>query len=127
MLPPSETVSLGLLPPLSIKNCSHPDENILVPFPPHQLFNHTAAIISAIYCLLTSAIAVRTALYPSPGFGALKHTLTFLATAPVSIPLSILDMEPNFNRPTTSILVILEATAVVCAFVTLIVWIAAKL
>ena len=88
--------------------------------------NHTAAIISAIYCLLTSAIAVRTALDPSPGFGALKHMLTFLATAPVSMPLSILDMEPNFNRPTTTVLVILAATAVVCAFVTLIVWIAAK-
>lgn len=93
--------------------------------------NRTAAIISAIYCLLTSAIAVRTALEPSPGFGALKHMLTFFATAPVSIPLSILGMQPDFNRPTTTVLVILAATAVVYAVVyaviTLIVWIAAKL
>ena len=54
--------------------------------------NRTASIIPAIYCPLTSAIAVRTALDPSPGFGALKHMLTFFATAPVSIPLSILGM-----------------------------------
>lgn len=39
----------------------------------------------------------------------------------------MLGMQPNFNRPTTTVLVILAATAIVNVLVTLIVWIAGKL
>jgi CHASE2 domain-containing sensor protein len=88
--------------------------------------NRTAAIIAGIYCLITSGIALRTALDPRPGFGALKHMFTFFATAPISVPLSILGMEPNFSRPSTVVLVILAATAVVYGLVALITWIFGK-
>jgi len=82
---------------------------------------------AGIYCLLTSGIALRTALDPAPGFGALKHMFTFLATAPVSVPLSIIGLEPNFNRLSTTVLVILAATAVVYGFVALASWLLGKL
>ena len=84
--------------------------------------NRSAPIIAGIYFLITSGIAGRTALEPGTGFGALKHMLTFLATAPVSVPLSILGMEPNFNRTSSVVLVILAATAVVYGVVVLIGW-----
>ena len=89
--------------------------------------NRTAAIIAGIYCLITSGIAIRSALDPSPGFGALNHMFTFFATAPISVPLSILGMEPNFSRPSTVVLVILAATALVYACVVLVGWIIAWL
>ena len=84
--------------------------------------NRTAFVIAGIYCLITSGIAVRSALEQPTSFVALKHMLTFIATAPVSFPLAIMGMEPNFNRPSTAALVILAATAVVYGFVTLIGW-----
>ncbi|MCX6607706.1 MAG: hypothetical protein NTV52_29545 [Acidobacteria bacterium] len=91
--------------------------------------NLTAAIIAGIYCLITSGIALDTVLRPPTGFASasgLKHMLTFFATAPISVPLSILGMEPNFNRPSTVVLVILAATAVVYGLVALITWIFGK-
>lgn len=84
--------------------------------------HRTATIIAGIYLLITTGIAVRTALDPSPGFGSLKHIFTFLATSPVSVPLSILGHEPDFNSHWVVAGVVLGATAVVYGVVFLIAW-----
>ena len=82
--------------------------------------NRAASIIAGVYFLITAGIAVRTALDPSPGFGALKHMFTFFATAPVSVPLSMLGYEPNFGSNWVAAGVVLAATAVVYGFVVLV-------
>ena len=82
--------------------------------------HRTAAVIAGLYCLITTGIAVRTALDPAPGFGALKHLFTFLATAPVSVPMAMLGHEPNFGSNWVAAAVVLASTAVVYGFVVLV-------
>jgi hypothetical protein len=82
--------------------------------------NRTASVIAGIYFLITAGIAVRTALDPAPGFGALKHMFTFLATAPVSVPLSMLGHEPDLGSNWVAAGVVLAATAVVYGVVVLV-------
>lgn len=90
--------------------------------------NLIAAIIAGIYCLITSGIALDTVLRPPTGFASasgLKHMCTFLATAPVSVPLAIMGVQPDLDRTSNLVLVILAATAVVYGFVALTGWIIA--
>ncbi len=89
--------------------------------------NRTATVIAGIYFVITAGIAVRTALDPSPGFGALKHMFTFLATSPVSVPLSILGHEPDFASNWVAAAVVLAATAVVYGVVVLVAWVAGRI
>lgn len=88
--------------------------------------NRTASVITGIYFVITAGIAVRTALDPSPGFGALKHMFTFFATAPVSVPMSILRHEPDFSSNWVTAAVVLASTAVVYGFVALVAWVAGR-
>ncbi len=89
--------------------------------------NRTATTVAGIYLLITAGIAVRTALDPSPGFGALKHMFTFFATSPVSVPLSILGHEPDFGSNWVVTAVVLASTAVVYGFVVLVAWVAGRI
>lgn len=81
--------------------------------------NRTASIVAGIYFVITAGIAARTALDPSPGFGALKYVFTFMATAPVSVPLSMMGHEPDFSSNWVAAGVVLAATAVVYGVVVL--------
>ena len=77
--------------------------------------NRTATVIAGVYCSIAVGLAVQAEMAKGPGWGstALRHMWTFVATAPITFPLSAMGMEPDFNRQWVVGLVILAATAVV--------------
>lgn len=82
-----------------------------------------AFIVAAIYFVITSGIAIKTALEPRSAWSSLQQIYTFIATSPVSVPLAMLGHEPDLSNHLTATLTVLSATAVVYGFVAVIVWI----
>jgi hypothetical protein len=90
--------------------------------------NRTASIVAGIYCAITVSFAVRAELEKGEGWSgtALRHMYTFVATAPISFPLSAMGMEPNFDRHWVVALIILGVTAMVYGVVAGIGWIVGR-
>jgi hypothetical protein len=91
--------------------------------------NRTASVIAGVYCAITVSFAVRAEMEKGGGWSgtALRHMYTFIATAPITFPLSAMGMEPDFDRHWVVGLIIVAATAVVYGVVAGIAWVAGRI
>ena len=76
--------------------------------------SRSAAITAVVYLILATAIVIRESLFNQNAFGnGLRYMLSFLITAPVSVPLAILGHEPDLSNRWTLAAVIMASTAIV--------------
>jgi hypothetical protein len=84
--------------------------------------------VAGVYLVVASCVAIEGVRSSSSGgWISMKTMLTFLATIPVSAPLSMMGMEPKLEDPLIAGLMVLMTAGVVYGVVAGIVWILGKL